>query len=277
MLFTISTQLEDKLVEQLLIDGPCTPKQLCAVLGAFRGSMTPRAVYKAITTLLQSGVLVKGGKGVQVDEEWRKRALQALTPPTGVPLLQQGENIHLSFRSFAHVDAYWKTVVANIQHSVGTYPVFFYNPHDFWVYVSARSASEQAYYVRFASTHQHGYFVIGGETPLDRVFKRQYQSEYLQIALRNIQAMRATDHITVLKEYVITVRIPHPVAQQIEQVYQEHEGEASVVPAIEHLYEQCKKIRVTIEHNVAKARRLRKVLVRDFAIPEAVRAQHDLY
>lgn len=261
MLFSKTEDLEDRIVK-LALKERHSIKSLHA--GVQEGTaVSARAVYKAVDKLIKAGVLLKVGKWLLVDEEWAKRASTGLRPVT-FPMPSPGERLAYTFTSVSHLDAFWKTIMLPMELSLPRQEISFYNPHNFWAYLSERKESEDAYYRHFGETEQYGFFTVGGETEADRQFKREYQNEYLQIDARPITALRRTDHLTVVGPIIITVRMNEHIATQIDDLYLSGRPIPDIVLEIETICRKPGTIRLIIENKEAKAKELRRILAKNF-------------
>lgn len=262
MLYSKDASVEDRIVE-LAAKARVTVRSLHETLVKEHG-LTLRAVYKAVNKLIDSGVLLKVGKQVLVDQEWARRAVDTLGAASG-PLLSNGERVTYTFTSVEHLDSFWKTIVLPL----GAREIFFYNPHNFWAYLPARKASEDAYYQHFATAKQYGFFTLGGGTAADKEFKRSYQGEHLQIDLREVSRFKKTDHITIVDSFIMTVRLSKSVSERIDKLYSTNRSMNEILPDIAAICQKPGKIRFLIENNQAKAARLRQFLSRNFYIQQA--------
>ncbi|MDB5195107.1 MAG: hypothetical protein JWO84_291 [Parcubacteria group bacterium] len=261
MLFSKSEDLEDLLV-RLVLKERHSIKSLH--IRAQEGTtVSERAVYKSVDKLIKAGVLLKAGKRLLVDEEWAQKASTGLRP-LAFAIPSPGERMTYTFTSISRLDAFWKTIMLPMELSLSGQEIFFYNPHDFWAYVTERKESEDRYYHHFSETKQHAFFTVGGETEADRQFKREYQNEYLQIDTRGILALSRTDHVTIIGSIIITVRVNKKVAAQIDQLYESGGSVEAILPGIEAILRKPGTIRLIIEDRAPKATQLRKVLAKNF-------------
>lgn len=267
MLYSKEGTVDDRIVE-LTLSTPASIKSLHETI-AREQSLTLRAVYKAVNKLIDSGVLLKVGKQVMVDQEWAKRAADTIGTASG-PLLSAGERAAYTFTSVEHLDAFWKTVILPLERSSKVLESFFYNPHNFWAYLPARKESEDVYYRHF-NERRYGFFTIGGESEADKEFKRTYQREFFQVDLRNIALFRRTDHVTVLGSFIITVRLGKKLAERIDSLYASDQTTENLLREVIVLCQKPGKMRMIVEHNAPKAIKMRKVLAKNFYIQQATR------
>ena len=249
--------LEDRVVERL-IEAPATMKVLAADLKA-GGKQGPRAVYKAVGNLIRCGVLAKAGMVVRVDQEWA-RVVRNLVQHPIAPSLAPGERLAYRFTSLANLDAYWKTLVLGLEELEQDGQVFVYTPHNFWAYLPERKESEDGYYRHFAEQKVHAYHTVGGSTAADLAFKYAYQNQFLQIHAGHVGGLLRTDHLIILGDYVLNVRLPKGIAGRIDSFYASGRGVADFLPELVGIFETRTNIRLTLEHNGPKARKLKKRL-----------------
>jgi hypothetical protein len=276
MLYTKNNELEDIIIE-LLVGTRASMKCLHERLKKERGiHVSLRAVYKTVTTLKESGVIVKAGKEVFINREWLQQLQKKLTQNRPLFEIAEGERIVYFFNSSAQMDSFWKTFVDSLSVRDPRYPVYFYNPHAIWILIPERVKSELAYYASFASEQKYGFYVIGGTTPLDKEMRRTVESAYLQIDLSCVPSFTRKDHITVFAHYVITVSIPLRLGEQIDQLYMCGDVK-NTKQEIQALITKPFRAKVTIEYNTLKAKRLRKKLSKNFLIPAQITSQYDLF
>ncbi len=261
MIYGNKKHLEDRVVE-LLAEDSKSIASLHQTLADKEEGVSLRAIYKSVHGLIDAGVVLKVGRRIMLDQEWVKR-LGEMLGSVSAPALSVKERAVYTFTSFEHLDAFWKTVMIPLEHSHSADEIFFYNPHNFWAYLPARKQSEDAYYQHF-SGKQYGFFTIGGDTQADIEFKRGYQNENLQIDLRDTTLFRRTDHVTIVKSMIITVRLAKGIAERIDKLYASGEGIENILPEIVQICRKPGKIRFLIENNQTKAEKMKRMLARNF-------------
>ena len=258
MLFSRHEDLEDRIV-RLLLNERLSIASLHDRLG---DDITLRAVYKASAKLSKAGVLLKVGKRVLLDEEWRGRVEGELG---GRPMVlpAPGERETHTFTSIEHLDAFWTTIVLPLER-LAPKEIFFYNPHNFWTYIPERVESERSYYEHFARVGRYAFFTGGGDTTADREFKRAFQNENFQVDLRPIPALGRRDHITVIGDLVITVRLSAKLAAGIDGLYERGLPTEQTLPGLLGLCRAPGTIRFVLENNGRKAAKIRRILAKNF-------------
>jgi hypothetical protein len=260
MLFSQEETLEEKLVG-FLLNKPLQVKDLHERLISTE-KISLRAVYKAVNALIKAGVIVKVGKRMWINQEWVRSIQENISPP--LPLLSPGESISYTFTSIEHLDTFWKTIVLQLEQYEQDGKIFFYNPHNFWAYIPERKESEDKYYAYFEKSRKHAYFTVGGISSADMEFKRAYQNDFLQIDARSIPSFGRNNHITVLGNFVISVRLTANIAARLDKLYALNESMEKILPDIVKETKAIGNIKFVFEHNAAKAKKIRKVLSPNF-------------
>lgn len=276
MLYSQDRELEDFIVE-LLVKSNHTVKSIHkAVSPKLPKTVTLRAIYKSVNKLIDANVLLKVGKNVMLNKEWAHITKLGLSNETQLPLLTPNEKITYTLSSMFHIDTYWKTIISQIYEENG-YPAFFYNPHDIWIYVPGRKESEDAYYKSFADMKQYAFFSIGGVSNSDKHFKKTYQNDYLQIDLSESKHFNRNENLTVLGNYVITVSLPTKSTAKIDSLYKQERSEKEMLCKMKEIAQKPQKIKITVEHNQNKAKKLRKKMSKNFFIPKEIKEKFNLF
>jgi hypothetical protein len=261
MLYAGSHEIEERVVE-LLAEDEATVKSLLASLNKESKNVSLRGVYKAVTNLIAAGVAIKVGKRVMLNHEWGQSVADKLGSPN-MPLVAPGERVVYTFTSLEHLNAFWKSTILPLEQTLAAKEVFFYNPHGFLTYLPARKESDEAYFRHFGLARQ-GFFTIGGISPADLAFKRAYQTEFLQIDLKNIASIRRTDHVTVLGSYIILTRLSKALSSRIDTLYASGRKVEEFLPELVSICSKPGKLRFVLENNPKKAEKLRRTLAKNF-------------
>lgn len=266
MLFSKDKNLDDLIVSGVIC-GKRTVKGVHEYVVNNGPNVSLRAVYKSLNKLIDAGVVVKVSTRLHISADWIKKVRDTVGFENQLPDIAPGESIRFELNSVAHIDAYWKTIVASIHPSKNEH-IYFYNPHNYWLYEPSRLESEREYYASFKNEKRYGFFTVGGTTSIDKKFKRQYGNEYLQIDLREVTSFKRTDHITVVGDYVITVRIDNDVAESLDAIYTSDQPIDEKESQIRRVLSVEQKIVIKIENAPHKAVKVRNTLKRNFYIPK---------
>lgn len=262
MIYGSKKSLEDRIVE-ILAKNDASMTSLHQILIEEKESVSLRAIYKSVHGLIDAGVVLKFGKRITLNQEWTRRVGETLGS-VSIPNFSIKERAIYIFTSFEHLDAFWKVVLPPLEHAHASREVFFYSPHNFWVYLPECRQSTDTFYRHLSETSRHGFFTVGGNSVADAEFKEKHQHKHLQIDLREVTSFRRTDHITIIGSILITIQLPKGITRQIDEIYASGENMEDILPKIIRACHKPGKIRFMIENNPKKAERLRKALARGF-------------
>ena len=276
MLLSRKESLEDSVVS-LLLEREQSVKTLIKTLSSKGFSVTIQAVYKVLRILVKSEVVIKRTNMYALSEEWRGRIIDTFEKTQNRFELAEGESIIFDLASLVHLDQQWKNIVLPLHNAHPTAPVFFYNPHEIWIHLNeSRKQSEYAYYTSFKENKTHAFALFGGDTEHDKTMKKELQNEYLQIAV-GVEAFSKTDYPTIFGDYIITTRISKRLSEEIEQSYKESESKIVLEDRLQEIGIEKKKVKLIIERDREKAKKLRKKLSKEFFVPPALLKEFDLY
>lgn len=276
MLFSHKESLEERFVRYLL-EKSFTVKALRKELAEEDERPTIQGVYKSLRTLVSDEIVIKRGTLYSLSEEWRNKTIDTLSKSTNRFELAEGERISLDLQSLVHLDQQWKNIVLPLHEAHPSTPAFFYNPHEIWVHLSdSRKQSEYDYFGSFKENKTNGFYLVGGDTVHDQAFKKEVQNDYFQVAL-GVSHFAQTDYPTIFGDYIITTRISERLSKEIEQCYKESHDAKTLETRLRAIGMEKKKVRLIIERDPEKAKKLRKKLSKEFFVPQELIKEFDLY
>ncbi len=274
MLLGTRKTLYDHIIE-LLLAKEADVAGISAYLGSLQVKATIQGVYKALRELITEDIVVKQKKMYSVSSVWREKT-SALFQEKYRFSLSPGEDVVFSFNKIAHLDAFWKHTLNDIQKEIGQYPTFAFLPHHFWYYADGRTESEIEYEENFTKNKIHYFSILGGETELDKKMKLRLQNEFHQVDLNHKANFSRRDHISLMKDYIITTKISKRLAEEIDKLYETEKEEAVLITKLNHLFKRPGTIKIIVENNSKKALALRKRMSARFYIPKDLQEQFEL-
>jgi hypothetical protein len=126
---------------------------------------------------------------------------------------------------------------------------------------------------------RHCYLVFGGTTFMDREYKREYQNEYLAVDLLDAPTfIKRNRYITIIGNIIITTVINEDLGEKIDAVYDSTTAQdLEFEKRIQHAFKDGGQVRLRIEKDVEKAKRMRKQLSKNFYIPKELIEKHNLF
>lgn len=275
MIYTKKESLEDRIVRYLILKNQ-TINTLNDELRNEKIHATNQGIYKSLRFLIQEEVVVKHKDYFSLNEEWKNKIVNDLQNERNFELSEH-ESVQFDLNSLIHLDQQWKNITLSIQKNLSEFPVFFYNPHDIWSFLSdSRKKSEELYYKNLLKNKIHTFTVNGGDTEFDKLIKKQRENDYFKINLGE-EIFKKTDYITIIGDYITTVRINKKTSELIEKCFKQSENFIIFQKEIQKLGIEKKKVKLIIERNREKAKKLRKKISKDFYIPREIREKFDLF
>lgn len=276
MIFSSKETVEDKVIRELL-QGPKTAKSLVISLQKQNFPVTIQGVYKVLKTLISEEIVIKRGKIYEILEEWKKKVTQVFESEGNKLILGEGESIQFDLSSLIHLEQQWKNIVTPLHEKHENFPIFFYNPHYIWSYISeSRKRSEQDYFESFKKDRKFAFSLVGHDDINEIQTKHKFQNEYVQWAIGS-KVSKDTDYPTIFANYIITTRISKRLSEEIEKAYRESEDSVSLEGRLQKIGIEKKKVKLIIERNREKAKKLRKKLSKEFFVPQELIEKFDLY
>lgn len=275
MLLGTKKTLHDNIAEALLSES-MDVSQIQGYLDNKKIPATVQGIYKTLRELISEDVVVKQKKVYLINSIWRNKlgSIVSQRPPFQ---LSPGEYTIYRFNKLEHLDMFWKHTITDIQNEFGGFPIFHGDPHNFWYFLPGRQESEVQYYQSFSETKTHVFSLIGGTTPFDKNLKQNYSHDYQQYHFDNNYHFNRRDHLSVIGPYIITTRVSVTLARVTDRLYETCFTEDELARKLEPEFKKHGSVTMTVEHNLEKAKSIRKKMSADFHIPRELREKFDLF
>lgn len=275
MILGAKTTLTDQVLVNIL-KGNSTATDIQSGLKTDGNSVTIQGIYKALRELISENIILKQGKKYFINNKWRNDVEKIITQRSRFKL-QPGEEIKYKFKKIENTDIFWKNVFDDISDEIGKFPVFHFNPHQFWILIKERRQSELDYYNSLDKKNIFDYTLIGGETEFDNNAKKLLTSKYHQLHVDDETSFNNRDHISVFKDYIIVTRLPNSFVVAIDGLYKKCKSEEELAIGLEKVFKKSGNISIVIKNNSEKAKKLRKAISRDFYIQKELKDGFDLF
>ncbi len=270
--------LENNNIEEIAVlyflEKEGTAKSLRSHLGNTDKGVTIQGVYKALKKLTANGILIKKNKNFVVSREWAENLIQILGGKEKYIDLKQGESASFTFNSLTHLDAYWKHVLIALDE-FGDFPAFFYNPHEIWTFLEDRQESQEKFLKSFNQEKRYGYLRLGDTSPIEKEYKKNFGGEFLQIDLSNKKIFN--DYVTVVQDYIVTTKISRKSMEKIDELFSQDISFESIKIRLRGIISEKQKVKLVIENNKDKAKKIRKRISENFYIPKELIKKYDLF
>jgi hypothetical protein len=282
MLASRKKAIDDLVIESLAknpyIEGP----NLVALVKKSRPKTTKQAVYIALNTLLENEVAAKVGSTYFISRIWLNKIHHLFKQDSipevgkdGIFNMKDGESISYHFPSMLVCDTYWAHLVnVLIDWIPKNMPSFIWNPHDF--FVIGRNQVEIDIFEKFKTTDKYGFFIIGGNTTLDKEFKKTWTNSHVSINIDETTLFANNHYLNIFDDFIIEVYIDIVLATKIEGFYKANPRiTLEKTQEFEKLLSQKYPVRMKISRKKKKALALRKKLAKDFYIPPHLKGENE--
>ncbi len=266
--------LEDIIIDCLKQGEKESPSLLYEVQ-TIRTHITKQGFYAALRKLRKEEVVTVRKKMVSLNTSWI-RDLQLVVDNMnsaylgenasfGLLSLNDKESASFVFSTTVALDVFWghSQNIFFYNTSVET-PIYCYDPH-YWIYV-ARKETEQKLLEDIAKNNRQFLIVVGGDTPLDRLTKKDFTNEFIQYHVQKLYE-KNNYYFTVIGDYITEVFMNEQTTKKIEELYMEHTTvNPELLKEFNKLLVDKRKHRIKISRNASKAEEMKKKLRKYFYI-----------
>lgn len=237
--------------------------------------ITKQGFYAALRKLKKEEVVTVRKKIVALNTTWI-RDLQLFAETMSQAYLGEGgsfdllslkekESASFVFSSTVALDIFWgHSQNIFFYNTPPTAPIFCYDPH-YWIYV-ARKEVEQKLLDDIARNKRQFLIVVGYDTPLDRVIKKDFTGDFIQYHIQPLYE-KNNYYFTVIGDYITEVFMNEQTSKRIEELYSQF---TSITPELleefNKLLADKRKHKIKISRNAVRAEAMKKKLRKYFYI-----------
>ena len=234
------------------------------------------SIYRTLRKLLHQEVINKAQKKYSLNRHWIQRMHEFSMRHIGntqsvdahsILQFNDGDSITYQFKNPDLMGIYWGHLydcVMDIhpQHI----PILIYHPHE-WL-IHTRTQSEEYTLKRFEKDQKLVLFSIGGNTELDRQFKKDWSGDYLKININSsINGLKQNRYINVLGDFIFEVRTTVSFENAVDDFFKKNKSiNESNKHTLEKIIHDGYRTKLIFSRNQKKAELWRKKLSKDFAL-----------
>lgn len=267
--------IETRVIERLH-QGSVAGPDLLVFLGQGGYQVSKESMYRVLRQLLHEEVVQKSDGKYHLNRIWVNRLREFLITHVGekealhtqhLLQMQDGDRITYQFKNPNLMGLYWAHSYNVIFEELRlTEPLLIYHPHE-WL-IHTRTESEEYFLRNFEKRKQLVFFALGGATELDKAFKKEWSSEYLQINTGLDMGLAKNKYLNVLGDFIFEITTTFAFAEQVDEVFQSEENLTGLVrDQLHDITQQHYKTKLVLTRNAKKAALWQKRFLKSFYIP----------
>jgi hypothetical protein len=244
------------------------------VAKSFR-SCSLQAVYLELKHLTEAGVVIKIKDRFDLSIVWvcklfefsnRLSEVYFAGPSTLFAIPDVGQKVVLNFSDPKWADLFWMQCVSKLVAVSKSKQMFQWVPHPWHRLIMPRVSQE------FESVFRHvqarDYIIVGGATYLDRqAFKEWPRDLYEYSAVKGPFHSDRSSYMTLIGEMILIQRYQARFIKEVDAYFDRITAASQVKGSdLFQIFGQKTPVRVTLEHNAAKAETLRRKFKRYFGL-----------
>jgi len=276
MIFAEKTRIEEYVIETLdkgAIEGPALLKQIELV----KPGVTKQALYKSLRKLLKNEVVNKTGKVYSLNRTW----LQKLREFSGRHIsetkaidnmnildFEDGDSVVYNFKNPFVLDIIWGHLYDILYEANPRDQVMLnHHPHE-WLMLS-RPETEQYWLNRFRKDGKVMLFTIGGNTLLDKDFKKNWQSDNIKINIGESYGLKPNQYLSIVGDYIFEIKTDENFEKEVDTFFNKNKTvDEAAQRQINAISKKKYKSKLKLTKSKKKADAWRKKFKKDFYIPK---------
>ncbi|MBU6500369.1 MAG: hypothetical protein KGJ89_00880 [Patescibacteria group bacterium] len=261
--------VEEVVLELLLGTRKMSIEELIWRVGKRRGGVTKQGVYRVLRKLKRDGKIVIYKSLVSINTLWIEklrsmtRGLSDSSMFNNLSSLKKAEKVVIEGRGLAETDALWSEAFINIENKISAkLPLYLYNPHN-WT-ILAQPETDHIHADRLRHKQRPIFLSIGGRTPLDKETVRLASQEKLSCSLSSY--FKSLHSVAIIGDYIISVKLSRKGSASLDKIFSDCSSTGEAARMIRAIGGGVKAM-IFIENNSTKAKRLKKIIARDFFVP----------
>lgn len=274
MLLGRENKLDDMIVNFLGRHPHATAEAIAQAAHATGLPCTQRAVYKALTRLANAEVLIHRKSSYALRTQWLLAlrdfadiAWQTCSRSTlgAHELPRPGKRAAWQFSSFSALINFNAEALVTLLITAKTKTMLDWIPHPWFCLI--RPDEEARYLQSLQEIAVRTYRIIGGHTFLDRLAGADWRRHDDRVSWERSPFHGINPHYqVVVDDYILTTRLDRATRDYLEYLYRTVKSlTGATLAEISKLAQRRIVARVSLESNLAKAARIRKIFERHFA------------
>jgi hypothetical protein len=265
----IENRLENRIIDKLSKGSILSP-DLISQISKEQG-VTDQGVYKALSFLLDNEIVTKNKKLLSLNTLWIER-LKNFTSSVSETystddfndflLLDDKERLTYHFKNTTKLDIHWMHIVLLMLKRFKDTPFVIYNPHC-W-FMMERPHTESVFFDWINENKRTTFFLVGGNTKLDKIVKKQLGTEYVKIELDNEYKFPKDKYVAIIGDYIIYSSYGANFNKKIDTFFNSHiELNKDTIDGFKNTLQRDTEPKIVVERNKVKAIKLSKQITKN--------------
>ncbi|WKZ57305.1 MAG: helix-turn-helix domain-containing protein [Bdellovibrionota bacterium] len=261
-------QLEKRILALLADGSTYSAQEIQTRLSKIGTDYSVQAVYHIFRKLRRQGVVLKVRDRFSLSLTWaldllhlarqiESNLLQSVPANQVIPAPMHG--LSWSFASLMALDDFWVQLMLIVFERSSEAQMYNFCPHP-WFYYAQQGKLEKFYRV-LTQRQSRIYLLIGGRSYLDHEFSRAVSKCLYNCVHASGRTIGGTtcQHVMVIGDYVITVRLSKKMGAAIDEAFQAiNSKDLSSLLLLQQVISRPTRARLSVAHNPAKAGTLRR-------------------
>lgn len=181
--------------------------------------ISKESFYRIMRKLLRDEVLVKNKTVYNLNTRWLEKLSEFSNKNAKSNIaLDDGDQITYTFKNAESMYNYWAYLYDSLYKNHDTsIPLLLYHSHQWFIY--AREEAEKIFFNRFIKQKQNVFLSIGGNSELEKNFKKEWSDKYLHINTGISYGLEKTLYINVIDDYIFKVYTSKKFADDIDTFF----------------------------------------------------------
>ena len=273
MIFAKKQRIDEYIIE-ILNEGSLEGPDLLNQVKKYKSIITKQALYKSLRQLVESEVITKTGKKFSLNRFWLQKIYQFAkrhinnVGSKNILEFEDGESLTYHFKNPYLLDITWLHFYDMVyEENPHDQVILDYQSHEWPILV--RPDTEKYWINRFNKEKRLILISIGGNTVLDKKFKKDWNSEFVHINTGVTYGINDNKYISVIGDYIFEVTIDIAFSKQVNLFFEKESMlTEDSLNKLKLITQKRYKSKLNILRNKHKADIWRKKFKNDFYIPK---------
>ena len=224
----------DKKIEEHIVEflhgSEFTGPSLLTEMTKKDSSISKETFYRVLRKLIEEEVVTKQKTIYQINRQWLQRVynfskkfIEASDTTHDIVSLEDGDKITYKFKNPILMGIFWTHAYNPIFNAHDPkIPILVFHSHE-WL-IHARKESELFFLSRFKEDKKPAFFALGSTSPLDKEFKQNHSSGFVQIGIGLNLGFKKTEYINVLGDYIFKVSVSKRFSDDLSMFFKKNQN-----------------------------------------------------